>query len=86
MRSIIGESSSRLATRARKLAKRRGRRETLVIEADEYGKAFLGVEPAVAVITNIELEHVDIYRCGCHNLAEYRPHVAARKPSKIGHV
>jgi UDP-N-acetylmuramate--alanine ligase len=33
----------------------------LVIEADEYDRTFLALTPAVAVITNVEWDHVDIY-------------------------
>jgi UDP-N-acetylmuramate--alanine ligase len=33
----------------------------LVIEADEYDRAFLSLRPALAVITNIEWDHPDIY-------------------------
>jgi UDP-N-acetylmuramate--alanine ligase len=33
----------------------------LVIEADEYDRAFLSLRPAAAVITNIEWDHPDIY-------------------------
>jgi UDP-N-acetylmuramate--alanine ligase len=33
----------------------------LVIEADEYDRTFLALKPYLAVITNVELEHVDIY-------------------------
>jgi UDP-N-acetylmuramate--alanine ligase len=33
----------------------------LVIEADEYDRAFLSLHPALAVITNIEWDHPDIY-------------------------
>ena len=32
-----------------------------VIEADEYDHMFLGLEPAVAVITNVEWDHPDCY-------------------------
>eukprot|EP00958_Prasinococcus_capsulatus_P003628 scaffold331_cov349-Prasinococcus_capsulatus_cf.AAC.2 len=32
-----------------------------VLEADEYDGAFLGLRPKVAVITNIELDHVDMF-------------------------
>jgi UDP-N-acetylmuramate--alanine ligase len=32
-----------------------------VIEADEYDHAFLGLQPAVAVITNVEWDHPDFY-------------------------
>ncbi len=33
----------------------------LVIEADEYQRAFLALSPSVAVITNVEWDHPDIY-------------------------
>lgn len=33
----------------------------LVIEADEYDRAFLALTPAVALITNVEWDHPDIY-------------------------
>lgn len=33
----------------------------LVIEADEYDRTFLALTPQVAVITNVEWDHVDIY-------------------------
>ncbi|HWQ15794.1 MAG TPA: UDP-N-acetylmuramate--L-alanine ligase [Roseiflexaceae bacterium] len=33
----------------------------LVIEADEYDRTFLALAPSVAVITNVEWDHVDIY-------------------------
>lgn len=33
----------------------------MVIEADEYDRTFLALSPHIAVITNVELDHVDIY-------------------------
>ena len=33
----------------------------LVIEADEYDRTFLALAPKIAVITNVEWDHVDIY-------------------------
>ena len=33
----------------------------LIIEADEYDRTFLALKPSVAVITNVEWDHVDIY-------------------------
>ncbi len=38
-----------------------GAGEHFVIEADEYDGMFLGLTPWVAVITNVELDHVDCY-------------------------
>lgn len=38
-----------------------GKGNTLVIEADEYDRMFLGLRPEIAVITNIEHDHPDCY-------------------------
>jgi UDP-N-acetylmuramate--alanine ligase len=32
-----------------------------VVEADEYDRSFLALEPTVAVVTNLEADHLDIY-------------------------
>ena len=40
---------------------RAGQSEYLVIEADEYDHMFLGLKPEVAVITNVEYDHPDMY-------------------------
>lgn len=39
-----------------------GKSEWLVIEADEYGRAFYNYSPFVAIVTNIDREHLDIYK------------------------
>ncbi len=33
-----------------------------VVEADEYDRSFLALAPTIAVVTNIEADHLDIYR------------------------
>ena len=38
-----------------------GRDRTLVIEADEYDRTFLALHPEVAVVTNVDHDHVDVY-------------------------
>jgi UDP-N-acetylmuramate--alanine ligase len=38
-----------------------GKGEAFVIEADEYDRMFLGLKPALAVVTNIEHDHPDCY-------------------------
>ena len=53
---IIGGVVSDLDTNARA-----GRGPYLVIEADEYDRAFLGLRPALAVVTNVEMDHPDCY-------------------------
>jgi UDP-N-acetylmuramate--alanine ligase len=40
---------------------RPGRRDLHVVEADEYDRAFLALTPQVAVVTNVEPEHLDVY-------------------------
>ena len=39
-----------------------GKGEYLVAEADEYDRSFLKLRPVVAVVNNIDLEHLDTYR------------------------
>ena len=39
-----------------------GRGPYLVLEADDYGAAFLDYSPAVAIVTNIDREHMDFYK------------------------
>lgn len=38
-----------------------GEGEHFVVEADEYDRAFLAYHPQIAVVTNIEPDHLDIY-------------------------
>ena len=38
-----------------------GKGDVLVIEADEYDRAFLALEPEVAIVTNIEHDHIDVF-------------------------
>jgi UDP-N-acetylmuramate--alanine ligase len=40
---------------------RPGEGRVYVVEADEYDRSFLALSPAVAVITNVEADHLDIY-------------------------
>lgn len=39
-----------------------GEGDIIIIESDEYDRTFLRLTPIIAVITNIEAEHLDIYR------------------------
>lgn len=41
---------------------RLGKSEYLVLEADEFGRAFLNYSPTIAVVTNIDKEHLDTYK------------------------
>lgn len=40
---------------------RTGISKWFVVEADEYDYAFLGLEPTIAVVTNVEYDHPDIF-------------------------
>jgi UDP-N-acetylmuramate--alanine ligase len=41
---------------------RPGSGERFVVEADEYDRSFLALSPTVAVVTNLEADHLDIYK------------------------
>jgi UDP-N-acetylmuramate--alanine ligase len=53
---IVGGMLRNFATNARL-----GSGEWLVVEADEYDRSFLTLHPEIAIITNIEADHLDIY-------------------------
>ncbi|GAC1682541.1 MAG: UDP-N-acetylmuramate--L-alanine ligase [Gemmatimonadaceae bacterium] len=40
---------------------RAGGEDVFVVEADEYDRSFLALAPTVAVVTNLEADHLDIY-------------------------
>jgi UDP-N-acetylmuramate--alanine ligase len=54
---VVGGRVRILGTNARL-----GRGDFLVAEADEYDRSFLELTPDVAVITNVEADHLDCYR------------------------
>lgn len=39
-----------------------GKGDIIIVEADEFDRTFLRLSPSIAVITNIEAEHLDIYK------------------------
>ena len=55
---IIGGVSRNLDTNARS-----GNGPHFVIEADEYDRMFLGLNPNLAIVTNLEMDHPDCYGC-----------------------
>lgn len=54
---IIGATPANLGTNAR-----HGEGEPFVIEADEYDRTFLRLQPKLAIVTNVEFDHPDIYK------------------------
>jgi len=53
---VLGGVLGELGTNARA-----GQGKPFVIEADEYDRMFLGLKPFIAVVTNVEHDHPDIY-------------------------
>lgn len=47
-----------------------GKSEFMVVEADEYDQSFLRLNPTVAVITNVEPEHLECYNDSYEELKE----------------
>ena len=39
-----------------------GKGDIVIVEADEFDRTFLRLSPSLAVITNIDIEHMDIYK------------------------
>ncbi len=62
---IIGGKVNQLGSNAKM-----GRGDTLVAEADESDGSFLRLTPTIAVVTNLDLEHVDHYTGGLAQLSE----------------
>ena len=60
---------------------RAGQSQYFVVEADEYDHMFLGLRPQIAVVTNIEYDHPDIFPSAAAYLAAFRQ-FAALLPSK----
>jgi len=59
---VIGAEVQGLVDRANLPSNARaGMSRLFVLEADEYDHAFLGLQPAVAVVLNVEHDHPDIY-------------------------
>jgi UDP-N-acetylmuramate--alanine ligase len=61
---IIGGKVNQLGSNARV-----GQGELLVAEADESDGSFLRLTPTIAVVTNLDLEHVDHYKGGLPEIA-----------------
>ncbi len=55
---------------------RRGGDGVFVVEADEYDRSFLALTPTVAVVTNLEADHLDIYRDLADLRAAFEAYVA----------
>jgi UDP-N-acetylmuramate--alanine ligase len=54
-----------------------------VCEADEYDRTFLGLSPHIAIVTNIEYEHVDCYKDAADVQAAFMQFVAQLRPGGL---
>jgi UDP-N-acetylmuramate--alanine ligase len=72
---ILGGIISGLETNAHA-----GHGETFVIEADEYDRMFLGLNPQIAVITNVEHDHPDCFPTAYDFQNAFRDFVNHLKP------
>ncbi|MBN1954620.1 MAG: UDP-N-acetylmuramate--L-alanine ligase [Anaerolineae bacterium] len=75
---IVGGVISGLETNARA-----GTGPHFVVEADEYDRAFLGLRPQVAVITNVEHDHPDCYPQFAHFRLAFADFVALLPPDGL---
>lgn len=75
---IVGGVVANLATNARA-----GRGEHFVIEADEYDRMFLGLAPKIAVITNVEHDHPDLFPTEADFLEAFEQFVDRLQPDGI---
>lgn len=73
---IVGSQVRDLGTNAAA-----GAGEVFVIEADEYDHMFLGLEPQVAVVTNVEWDHPDCYPTPASYAAAFASFVEQIRPA-----
>ncbi|HEX6159356.1 MAG TPA: UDP-N-acetylmuramate--L-alanine ligase [Thermoanaerobaculia bacterium] len=59
---------------------KRGASEVLVVEADEYDRTFHRLHPEIAVVTNIEADHLEYYGSLENILQAFRIYLAGVKP------
>jgi len=62
---------------------RPGSDSLFVVEADEYDKAFLELEPTIAVVTNVEPEHLECYNGSAAELESAFTEFAGRAETAI---
>ncbi|MFP4321414.1 MAG: UDP-N-acetylmuramate--L-alanine ligase [Anaerolineales bacterium] len=60
-----------------------GNGEHFIIEADEYGYMFLGLQPHIAVVTNVEWDHTDFFRAPEDMLLAFRLYMERLEPDGL---
>jgi UDP-N-acetylmuramate--alanine ligase len=58
-----------------------GSGDVAVVEADEYDRSFLRLSPDIIVITNVDADHLDIYRDMNDIIENFKMFLSKRKPS-----
>ena len=75
---LVGSVLTNYATNCRA-----GRGDWIVVEADEYDRAFLTLHPQIAIVTNVESDHPDIYADFADYVATFRQFVAGLAPGGL---
>jgi UDP-N-acetylmuramate--alanine ligase len=68
---IVGGMVRNLSTNAKS-----GKGELIVVEADEYDRSFHQLHPEIAVVTNVEADHLEYYGSLDHILESFRTFLA----------
>jgi UDP-N-acetylmuramate--alanine ligase len=75
---LVGGMVRNLGTNAK-----RGASEYLVVEADEYDRTFHQLHPQIAVVTNIEPDHLEYYKSFEAIIEAFRIYVGGVKPGGV---
>ena len=59
---FIGTKLADLDGKNVRIGRGQGKKKYLVLEADDYAAAFLNYSPSIAIVTNIDREHMDFYK------------------------
>lgn len=60
-----------------------GKSQYLVVEADEYRRAFLNLKPYILIINNLDLDHLDYYRDLADIQSAYRQLISQVNPQGV---
>ena len=75
---LVGGMVRNLGTNAK-----RGASEYLVVEADEYDRTFHQLHPQIAVVTNIEPDHLEYYKSFEQIIEAFRIYVGGIRPGGV---
>ena len=62
---------------------RKGNSKYLIVEADEYAGSFLNYHPDIAVLTNIDEEHLDFYKTKARIVSAFKKFLTGSKPGAV---